>query len=272
VTLSFPDDDIVMDIKWKLVDSGWKPLTQRYDGINNSPRKEIAAWVIQRLFLEPEDYVAPYTVAYCVHLDDAREAYRHLPPTIPGSQCVLGVVAVWMKDITLSLPVLDPERFNRDYVYAHFLSNLNLFTYLVKHHDGREGNFLVSKDDARRQAFSIDNGVSFGEGFSGLFYNWFVPNWNSIRVPAFRKASIDRLRGLTEADITAALGVVSHLELNDRGTYINVPPGENLDPGRGVRIKGTTLQFGLTDDEIKDVWERIEDLIEAVDEGKLPVF
>lgn len=272
VTLSFPDDDVEMSIKWKFVDSGWKLVTQRYDGINNSPRKEIAAWAIQRLFLEPEDYVAPYTVAGCIPLSKASERYRDRDPTIPGSQCLLGVVAVWMENITLSLPVLDAERFNRDYVYAYFLSNVNLFTYLVKHHDGRGGNLLVSKDDARRQVFSIDNGVSFGAGFSGLFYNWFVPNWNSIRVPALRKASIDRLRGLTEADITATLGVVSQLELNDEGVYINVAPGENLDPDHGVRIEGKTLQFGLTDDEVEDVWERIEDLIEAVDDGELPVF
>ncbi len=272
VTLSFPDDDVEMSIKWKFVDPGWKLVTERYDGINNSPRKELAAWVIQRLFLEPEDYVAPYTVAYCIHIDKASERYRGRSPTVPGSQCLLGVVAVWMEDITLSIPVLDAERFNRDYVYAYYLSNLNLFTYLVKHHDGREGNLLVSKDDARRQVFSIDNGVSFGAGFAGLFYNWFVPNWNSIRVPALRKESIDRLRGLREEDITATLGVVSQLELNDEGTYINVPLGENLDPDHGVRIEGKTLQFGLTDDEVEDVWERIEDLIEAVDSGELPVF
>jgi hypothetical protein len=272
VTLSFPDDGVVVNVKWKRVDPKWKLVTERYDGINNSPRKELAAWVIQRLFLEPEDYVAPYTTAYCVPLAGASEANRKAGPTVDGSQCVLGVVAVWMKDITLSIPVLDPVRFDRDYVYAYFLSNLNLFTYLVKHHDGREGNFLVSKDDARRQVFSLDNGVSFGAGFSGLFYNWFVANWNSIRVPALRRESIDRLRGLKEADVTALLGVVSQLERNDEGIYLNVSPGENLDPSRGVRIDGNTLQFGLTDDEIEDVWERIQDLIEDVDDGEIPVF
>ena len=120
--------------------------------------------------------------------------------------------------------------------------------------------------------FSIDNGVSFGAGFSGLFYNWFVANWNSIRVPALRAESIDRLRTLKPADLTAALGVVSQLALDDQGIYRNVPPGENLDPSRGVRIEGKTLQFGLTDDEIEDVWERIQDLIEDVDDGDLPVF
>jgi len=272
VTLSFPDDGVVLDFKWKLVDPSWKLVTQRYDGINNSPRKELAAWVIQRLFLDPEDYVAPFTTAYCVSMANYSDKSGEAEPTIEGSQCMLGVGALWMKDITLSIPVLDPVRFDRDYVYAYFLANLNLFTYLVKHHDGREGNFLVSKDDARRQVFSIDNGVSFGAGFSGLFYNWFVANWNSIRVPALRKESIDRLRGLEEADVTAVLGVVSQLERDDEGVYRNVPPGENLDPSRGVRIEGKTIQFGLTDDEIEDVWERIEDLIEDVDDGEIPVF
>ena len=32
------------------------------------------------------------------------------------------------------------------------------------------------------------------------------------------------------------------------------------------------MQFGLTEDEIDDMWERIEDLIEDVDDGKIPVF
>jgi len=70
-----------------------------------------------------------------------------------------------------------------------------------------------------------------GAGFGGLFYNWFVPNWNSIRVPALRSESIDRLRLLKPADVTSALGVVSQLELDDQGIYRNVPPGENLAPG-----------------------------------------
>jgi hypothetical protein len=271
-TLSFPDDGVVMDFKWKLMDASWKPYADRLDGINNSPRKELAAWTIQRLFLEPEDYVSPFTAAYCVPMAKASEKNRPKGPTLEGSQCQLGVVAVWMKDITLELPVLDPERFDRDYVYAYFLSNLNLFTYLVKHHDGRDGNFLVSKDPEHRQVFSIDNGVSFGAGFSGLFYNWFVANWNSIRVPAMRAESIDRLRTLKREDVTEVLGVVSQLERDDQGIYWNVPPGENLDPSRGVRIEGKTLQFGLTDDEIEDVWERIQDLIEDVDDGDLPVF
>jgi hypothetical protein len=181
---------------------------------------------------------------------------------------VLGVLALWLEELKLPNPLLDPVRFDSDYVYAYFMSNLNLVTYLMKHHDGREGNFLVSTIPNRRQVFAIDNGVAFG----GIWYNWFVANWNSIRVPALRKESIDRLRGLTEQDFHDALGVVAQLELDDDGIYRIVDPGPNLDDDDGVRREGKILQLGLTDDEIEDVWDRVEDLIEDVDDGTIPVF
>jgi len=100
----------------------------------------------------------------------------------------------------------------------------------------------------------------------------FVDNWNSIRVPAFRKESIERLRALRREELDQTLGVLAQLERNDDGVYVNVPPGRNLDAGDGVRLEAAILQFGLTDDEIEDVWERIQDLIEDVDEGDVAVF
>ena len=108
--------------------------------------------------------------------------------------------------------------------------------------------------------------------FSGIFYNWFVPNWCDIRVPALRKASIDRLRALGEADLARELGVLVELRLDEEGVFHAVDPGPNLDEGEGVRYRDGVLQLGLTDDEIEDVWERIEDLIEDVDEDDIAVF
>ncbi len=116
--------------------------------------------------------------------------------------------------------------------------------------------------------FAIDNGVAFG----GVFYNWFVPNWSDLRVPALRKESIDRLRKLTEQDLHDALAVVSEGRLNEHGYFVAVEPGPNIDKDRGVRYEDGRLQFGLTEDEIEEVWERIEDLIEDVDEGDIEVF
>jgi hypothetical protein len=39
-----------------------------------------------------------------------------------------------------------------------------------------------------------------------------------------------------------------------------------------VNISDRIVQIGLTQSEIDDIWERIEKLIERVDEGQLPVF
>jgi hypothetical protein len=268
LTLEFSEVGDSFDCKWKLMPARWSPVAGRLDGVNNSPRKELAAWRIQRLFLEPVDYVVPASMAYCAPIEQVKRRHPESQPTLKGSDCALGVAALWMRDLALPDPLLDPERFNRDYVYAYYLANLNLFTYLVKHHDGREGNFLVSKNDARRQVFAIDNGVSFG----GLFYNWFVPNWNSIRVPALRSESIERLRALRREDLDQTLAVVAQLELNEAGIYVNRPPGPNLDAGAGVRQQEGVLQFGLTEREIEAVWQRIQDLIEDVDDGEIAVF
>ena len=181
---------------------------------------------------------------------------------------MLGVLSLWLQDVTLPRPLLDNARFRSDPTYAFYRANFNLLTYVIKHHDGREGNFLESKDEARPQVFAIDNGVAFG----GPWYNWFVPNWSEIRVPALRKASIDRLRKVGEEQLHEFLGVLAQLELGDDGIFRNVPLGDNLDDDDGVRLEGNTLQFGLTEEEIDDVWERIEDLIEDVDEGDIAVF
>ncbi len=273
IALHFPSRQMTVDFKWKQM--VWSRRFQFFpgvpgtlDGVNNSPRKELAAWQLQQLFLDPEDYVVPTSVAYCAALSEIQDLAPEVEPTVEGSRCILGVLSLWMRDVTLPKTLPDLERFRRDPVYAHYLSNLNLFTYLVKHHDGREGNFLIAENDARPQLFAIDNGVAFG----GVYFNWFVRNWDNLRVPALRRDSIDRLRSISESDLQQALGVVAELRLDEDGIFRNAEPGPNLDPGAGVRLEDGVLQFGLTDDEIEDVWERIEDLIEDVDEDDLAVF
>ncbi|MDJ0867555.1 MAG: hypothetical protein QNK03_15715 [Myxococcota bacterium] len=273
VTLRLPAHAEPVDFKWKAMlgqrTFGFLPgVPQMLDGVNNAPRKELAAWRIQRLFLDPEEYVVPTSVAYCWPRTGEGGDPELPGPVLEGSDCALGLLSLWLQQVTFPDPLLDAERFARDPVYARYLANFNLLTYLIAHRDGREGNFLASKDDARRQVFAIDNGVSF----SGFFYNWFVANWDEIRVPALRRESIDRLRELTQEDLARALGVVAELHLDEDSLFRNAPPGPNLDDDDGVRFEDGVLQLGLTDDEIEDVWERLEDLLEDVDDGDVPVF
>jgi hypothetical protein len=253
----------------KEVDFKVKRVPPDLDGVNNSPRRELAAYAAQALFLDPADYVVPSTAARCPPIQRWRELHDGGEPQLPGSSCMLIVSALWLLDVTVPEVLYDKERFLADPVYARYLADFNLLTYLVDHRDGRKGNFLVSKGEGRRQVFAVDNGVSFGPTWP--FYNWFVPNWNILRVAALREDSVNRLRRIRRADLDSFL-VVQELHNDGTGHYVDVGPGPPLDAKGGAVARGGVVQFGLTDDEIEDLWDRIQEVIESVDGGDIPVF
>ncbi len=249
-------------VKWKEMPEG------KLEEFNNSPRRAIAAYQVQKLFLEPEDYVVPTSFAFCVRLARyARDTGDLQEPTLKKSACVLGVVTIWLENVTRSDQLYEEARFVSDPAYAYYLSNFNLFTYLVDFADPKESNFLVSKEENRRHVFSIDHDIAFEE----VFRNPFVDPWNVIFVPALRRDSIERLRKLRREDLDG-LGIVAQLEKNRSGMYVSVPPGENSNPNKGVRIAGKTVQLGLAKFEIDAIWERAQALIARVDAGEIPVF
>jgi hypothetical protein len=239
------------------------------DGINNSPRRELAAYAVQTLFLDPDDYVVPTTAARCPPMDRWRELHGNGAPQLPGSACMLIVAAIWLDDVVVPEVLYDKGRFLDEPVYARYLADFNLFTYLVDHRDGRSGNILVSKEEGRRQVFAIDNGVSFGPSWP--FYNWFVPNWNVLRVHALREKSVNRLRSIQRADLDSLL-VVQELWDNGTGHYVDVEPGPPLSDNGGAIARDGVVQFGLTTREIEDLWLRIRAVIEEVDDRRIPIF
>jgi hypothetical protein len=240
------------------------------DGPNNSPRKELAAYAIQRFFLDPIDYVVPTIGVRCVPLKELDETHDGAPVQLPGTECGLKSYAFWLENVTLPNPLYDERRFLRDGRYAYNLATFNILTYLVSHHDNRLGNFLVSNNDEDRRVFAIDNGTTFG----AFFFNWFYPPnmaWRKIRVPAIPRDAVNRLRKIKEEEIES-LGVIVQLEADDEGILRVEKPGDPIDEDDGVSVRGTTLQLGLTDDEIEDVWDRIQDLLEDIDDGNVGVF
>ena len=240
------------------------------DGTNNSPRKELAAYTIQRFFLDPVDYVVPTVGVRCIPLDEWKSRNTHSPTRIPGTECALVSYAFWLHHVTLPDPVYDEQRFLTDARYAYNLANFNILTYLAYHHDTRFGNVLVSKNDEDRRVFAIDNGTTFG----AFFFNWFFPPsfaWRNIQVPAVPRNAVNRLRKLTKQDLQT-LEVIVQLEADENGILRIEKPGEPIDEEDGVSVRGTTVQLGLSDDEIEDVWERIDALLEDIDDGKIGVF
>jgi hypothetical protein len=261
--LLFPDTGDRFSVKGKLSPSD-------LDGINNSPRKEIAAWKLQALFLDPVDFTVPSTAMRCVPVKKWDERHDGDRPTVAGTKCMLWEAAIWLENVTVPDELYEEERFLNDVAYAYHLANFNILAYLINLRDNRKGNVLVSKDDSNRRVFAIDNGVAFGT----IWYNWFYPptySWRQIRVPALPQKSVDRLRKLQRSDLDFLM-VVSQLEVDSEGVLQSVDPGPPTDPNDGATFDGKAVQFGLTRYEVDAIWKRIEALIEKVDAGEIALF
>jgi hypothetical protein len=248
-------------VKWKTAPPG------DFDGWNNNPRKELAAYAVQQWFLDPKDYVVPTVALRCVPVTTFHRFDPKMAPSMPGTDCVLGTIFLWLEDVEIPKVVYEPEKFVSDRWYAYHLSNYNVHGYLIENRDCRPGNILVPDDDDEpRRVYAIDNGISFGE----LIYNFLTTNWDVIRVPAVRREAIDRLRAVDRKKLDA-LGTLAELAI-DRGTLRPVQGGRPIDPDRGVRITKDRVQMGLTRTEIAAVEGRLKALLKRVDDGTLPVF
>lgn len=257
LTLGYHRDGALIDVKWKRAPRGG-------DGWNNSPRREIGAWAVQQLFLESGDYVVPPTAAMCIPLEAYRRFDDDADPNLPRAECVFGVLSAWLQDVRPPRRLWDRQRFQRHPEYARQVANLNVLAYLINHQDGRKSNFLVSTRVGDERVFSVDNGLAF----SWSFHNFFIRHWNRLRVPALPAATVERLRAISREDLEE-LAVLAQWERGSDGIYRPVPAGPNLDPEKGHRLHGNTLQIGLTRDEIDGLANRLAKLLKKLEEGKL---
>lgn len=257
----FPPDPRPVAVKWKLVASNG------LDAFNNSPRREIAAYAIQKWFLEPQDYVVPTTALRCAPLAEYRRIEPDAKATLAGTTCVLGSISLWLEHVKVPETIFDPQRFTTDYAYAYHLSDLNVLTFLIRHRDSQTDNILVADDEQNRRAFSVDNGISFDT----LLYNVLATNWNQIRVPAIRREVVEALRKVDQKELIA-LRTLVELRSDAHGVLRSTQPTAPLDATQGVRIEAGRVQMGLTTAEIDGLEKRLRELLALVDEGKLPVF
>lgn len=262
VTARFEGDEI---IRLKLA-----PAPEGGDAFNNKPQYELAAYEIQRLFLDPSEYVVPPTVARAYALEDVRSLVGRadptrdpIPPTFDGWNAAVVVLSYWLwnVDVPERNDIRDRDRIKEDDQFATYVGNFNLLTYLIRHLDGHDSNFLMSTNPETPRVFSIDNGVSFRSQPSDR-----GDYWRQIRVDRLPARTIDRLRAVTLEDLERTLGVMVQFE--SQGAEVKtVDATANLDPEKSFRVAGQTVQIGLTQDEIEDVHERLRDLMEDVDKG-----
>jgi hypothetical protein len=258
--VEYPDGKVVK-VKWKAVPPG------KADGWNNSLRKEIATYVVQRFVVDQNDYMIPTAAPHCLTMEEYKAIDPATKPTLKGSNCVLGMIAIWMEDLEAPWPFFEKELFAKDPKYARYLSDMNVVLYLAGHRDGRQGNLLRSTDLSDPRVYAVDNGIAFDT----FPWNMLVPNWNEIRVPWLAKETVERLRKIDDDELEAALGVVAEMEVDANGGFHLVTPTTNLNPREGVRRTEKRIQFGLTVDEIDDLEERLELLLEKIDAGRIQV-
>lgn len=232
---------------------------------NNEPRYELAAYRVQQLFLDPDDYVVPPTVIRAVGLEWMRLHDRNAFATFRNVNSVLVVVQYWLLQVTPD-DFFDRDRARDDSVYARYLGNFNIFTYLIRHNDSNVGNFLISQYAGKPRIFSVDNGLAFNSEVSNRGYEW-----RNLQVKRLPRGTVERLRTITPEMLRQKLGVLAQFEV--RGDMlVQVEPGANIDPGDGVRRKDDIVQLGLTDREIDGIESRLRKLLEDVDKGDIEVF
>ena len=231
---------------------------------NNVPRYDLAAYELQKLFLDPEEYVVPPTALRMVPLADFARFAPEVERTFrEAEQQVLAVVQYWLNDITNAQDIYDPVRFAADSLYARHIGQLNLLTYLIEHRDSNLGNFLIGRAATGPRVFSIDHGVAFASEDSDRGELWKV-----IRVDRFPADAVERLRAVTPELLKQRLGVLAQWRLEDGG-YVPMPAGENMAFGRGVRSRDGVLQMGLTELEITQVYRQLARFLSQVDRGRL---
>jgi hypothetical protein len=236
------------------------------EDFNNRPRYDLAAYELQKLFLDPTEYVVPPTALRMMPLVELTPWAPAARPTFKGSDEVLVVLQYWLQDVKVIEDVFDPQRFVNDPVYARHIGQMNVLTLLIEHGDSNAGNFLVSKAESGARVFSIDNGVAFAFNESDR-----GDLWRELRVDRLPADTVARLRTITEDELHRRLGVLVQWKLHD-GRWIAETPGPNLGAGRGVRTADGTVQLGLTRPEIDQIWRQLKRLVERVDRDKVRTF
>ena len=233
------------------------------DSFNNVPRYDIAAYELQKLFLDPDEYVVPPTALRMVPLADFQKYSPEVYRTFSGADQVVAVVQYWLSDIESIPDVYDAKRFDADPLYARHIGQLNILTYLIRHRDSNQGNFLIGKAERGARVYSIDHGVAFASEESDR-----GDVWKDLRVNRLPADAVERLRKVTLEHLTERLAVLAQWRL-EKGNYIPAANGRNLAEGRGVRRKDQDLQMGLNKGEIRELHRLLTRLLKRIDRGEI---
>lgn len=246
----------------------------------NEPRKELAAYAVQKLFLDDRELAAPPTAAYCFPLAEYQQFDSKEKRNFRGVDCVFGFATYWLegvKDVDSAREdgwlskrntsgFWDPQLFERDAMYRASLSRCNLLTHIINHGDAHDNQLLFEQTPRGLRAYVVDNSVAFLSIKNPTML--FTEDWSKIQVPSLPQQSIARLKNLTQRDLER-LRTIQRLELRNRRLTTQQPETDPPGEGKGIWWSDKTLRIGLTESEIELVWSRIRELLARPDLEKL---
>jgi hypothetical protein len=264
---------IVLRAKWRAQSSA---------GILNEPRKELAAYAVQKLFLDETELVVPPIAAHCFPLAEYREFVPDERASFDGIDCVLGYVSYWLESVQTPSSARsdgllggagkgfwDGDLFEADPMYRRSAANTNLLTYVIRHGDPHNAQFLLEQTPLTPlglRTYVVDNSIAFRSIKNPIYF--VREDWSKIRVPRLPQRTVERLRALTDEDFA---GLTTVTELQWRGRQLLVVPTSApvASDGSAMSWNGTRLRIGLTQGEIELVQSRVRDLLARPDLPRL---
>jgi hypothetical protein len=261
---------VVFRAKWR---------AQSTASILNEPRKELAAHAVQKLFLDETELVVPPTVAHCFPLAEYRAFVPDEPASFDGIECVLGFVSYWLESVSTGSAARrkgllggtgesfwDAELFEKDPMYRRSVANTNLLTYVIRHGDPHNAQFLLEQTPQGLRSYVVDNSIGFRSVKNPIYF--LREDWSEIRVPRLPQRTVERLRALTDEDF-AGLGTVTELKWQGRELVRLARPAAAERNEKAMSWNGSRLRIGLTSGEIELVRSRVRDLLARPDLASL---
>ncbi len=261
--------------------------TKNIAALPSDPRREVVAYHVQKLLLDPQEYVVPPSAAHCFPLKEYKLRVEPAKPTWSEINCVFGFLSYWLTDTSSIEEVpLDSDspttssrngnrlffldRFNIDKLYARKVARLNLITYIIEHGDPSPSQFLVSTEPFH--AWSVDHSVSLTSMKNPLAL--FKEDWSFLLVPRITEKLARRILDLTRRDINQ-LALLESYRITRHGQIVSQPLSDasrtlaHYESLPGVRFRNGRLEIGATQKERRLIWLKIQNLQRQLTSRKL---
>ena len=133
-------------------------------------------------------------------------------------------------------------------LYARHIGQLNVLTYLIRHRDSNQGNFLIGKAERGARVFSIDHGVAFASEESDR-----GDVWKDMRVNRLPADTVERLRKITPEIADRAPGRARAMAARRTATTFPWRTAGTSRKTAASAVKGDDLQMGLNKSEIRAI-------------------